>query len=43
MIVECGFLSNQNEANLLVTEEYQDKMAEAVVKGIQKYLSSLTL
>nr|WP_302144080.1 N-acetylmuramoyl-L-alanine amidase [uncultured Schaedlerella sp.] len=43
VIVECGFLSNQNEANLLVTEEYQDKMAEAVVKGIQKYLSSLTL
>ncbi|MEZ3471162.1 MAG: N-acetylmuramoyl-L-alanine amidase, partial [Schaedlerella sp.] len=40
---ECGFLSNQNEANLLVTEEYQDKMPEAVVKGIQKYLSSLTL
>lgn len=43
VIVECGFLSNQNEANLLVTEEYQDKMAEAVVKGIQKYLSSLNL
>lgn len=43
VIVECGFLSNQKEANLLVTEEYQDKMAEAVVKGIQTYLSSLNL
>ena len=43
VIVECGFLSNQKEANLLVTEEYQDKMSEAVVKGIQTNLSSLNL
>lgn len=26
-IVECGFLSNSNEANLLVQEEYQEKLA----------------
>ena len=26
-IVECGFLSNPEEANLLNQEEYQDKLA----------------
>lgn len=43
VIVECGFLSNQKEAELLVTEEYQDKVAASVAKGIQEYLSSFTL
>lgn len=40
VIVECGFLSNQNEADLLITDEYQEKMAEAVAKGIHKYILS---
>lgn len=43
VIVECGFLSNQKEADLLVTEEYQEKIASAVAKGVQEYLSSFTL
>lgn len=43
VIVECGFLSNQEEANLLVTEDYQEKMAAAVAKGIQEYVTSFTL
>lgn len=34
VIVECGFLSNQAEAAKLVTDEYQQKVAEAVCKGI---------
>lgn len=38
VIVECGFLSNWEEAKLLVTEEYQDKVAKAVCEGILKYL-----
>ncbi len=38
VIVECGYLSNQGEAALLVTEEYQNKMAEAICTGIQEYL-----
>ncbi len=37
VIVECGFLSNQREAELLVTEEYQDKMAWAICFGIVEY------
>ena len=38
VIVECGFLSNHEEAGKLVTEEYQQKVAEAVCEGIQGYL-----
>ncbi|MFP3155677.1 N-acetylmuramoyl-L-alanine amidase [Lachnospiraceae bacterium ZAX-1] len=38
VIVECGFLSNVGEAKLLTTEEYQEKVAQAVHIGIMKYL-----
>ena len=37
-IVECGFLTNPKEAELLQTEKYQKKVAEAVAKGIDAYL-----
>lgn len=40
IIIECGFLSNHAEANLLVTQDYQKKMADAIRKGILNYLSS---
>ncbi len=39
VIVECGFLSNSEEAQLLVTEEYQEKVAWAIHMGILKYLN----
>lgn len=42
VIVECGFLSNYEEAELLVTEEYQDKVAKAVAAGILECLQSRT-
>lgn len=42
VIVECGFLSNPQEAQLLVTKEYQTKVAEAVAEGIIKYLETLS-
>ncbi len=38
VIVECGFLSNPAEATLLSSEEYQDKVAEAIFQGILEYL-----
>ena len=38
VIVECGFLSNSQEAALLATKEYQEKVAEAVHSGIVQYL-----
>ena len=38
VIVECGFLSNQEEARLLESEEYQRKVAEAIGEGVVEYL-----
>ena len=40
VIVECGFLSNPEEAALLAEPSYQDKMAEAVAAGIVRYLGA---
>ncbi len=40
-LIECGFLSNLNEENLLKSDEYQDKIAWAIYAGIQKYFNSL--
>lgn len=40
IIVECGFLSNSHEAQLLVTKEYQQKVAGAVAEGIISYLET---
>lgn len=38
-LVECGFLSNSTEENLLITEEYQEKIAWSIYVGIMKYFS----
>ena len=40
VIVECGFLSNWEEAEKLETEEYQEKVADAVCQGIVEYLKT---
>lgn len=40
VIVECGFLSNYEEAKLLATEEYQQKVAKAIEAGILEYLDN---
>ena len=37
VIAECGFLSNPTEASLLNSSEYQQKIAEALYKGILNY------
>lgn len=39
VIVECGFLSNGEEAENLQKEEYQQKLAEAIYSGIEAYFS----
>ncbi len=39
VIVECGFLSNQREADLLITDAYQKKVAWNITLGILQYLS----
>ena len=40
VIVECGFLSNAAEENLLQSESYQRKLAKAIANGITDYISS---
>ena len=40
IIVECGFLSNETEAALLVTDAYQEKLVRAVYLGAITYLES---
>lgn len=39
VIVECGFLSNNNETELLKTDEYQNKLAWGIYLGIQEYFN----
>jgi len=39
VIVECGFLSNPEEEQLLLTEEYQHKISWAIHLGILQYLN----
>lgn len=40
VMVECGFMSNEAEANKLKDEEYQQKMAQAIVDGLGNYINS---
>ncbi len=37
VIVECGFLSNFQEEQLLISEKYQTALAEAISRGIDNY------
>lgn len=41
IIVECGFLSNQEEATLLSNEDYQDKVAWSIYVGTINYFNKL--
>jgi N-acetylmuramoyl-L-alanine amidase len=36
-IVECGFLSNPEEEKMLLTDEYQEKLAWGIYNGIMEY------
>lgn len=40
VIVECGFLSNETEAQQLTDESYQEKLARAIYSGTWDYLTS---
>ena len=37
VLIECGFLSNSKERNMLRSEEYQKKIANAITLGVLKY------
>jgi N-acetylmuramoyl-L-alanine amidase len=40
--VECGFLTNPDEAALLQNETYQELVAEAIEQGVLNYLENET-
>ena len=37
ILLECGFLSNQDECAMLCDEEYQNRLCEAIVNGIKDF------
>ena len=39
IIVECGFLTNPDEAAKLTQEDYQDQLAQAICEGIIKWMN----
>ena len=39
-LVECAFLSNPDEAALLNSEDYQNRVAQGIVNGINAYVNS---
>lgn len=40
VLVECGFISNKKEEQLLLNEEYQNKIAFTIYSATMKFLSS---
>ncbi|MDE5946126.1 MAG: N-acetylmuramoyl-L-alanine amidase [Oscillospiraceae bacterium] len=40
VMVECGFLSNPEEASLLMTEDYQNKVAFTIFSGLNEFLKN---
>ena len=39
VIVECGFLSNPEDEALLITQDYQKKVASVIAQGALSYLA----
>ena len=39
IIIECGFLSNENEEKLLLTDDYQNKIVGSIIDGLENYFS----
>ncbi len=38
VLVECGFISNAEEERLLLSDEYQKKVAKAIAAGVAEYV-----
>lgn len=37
VLIECGYLSNYNERNLLILDDYQEKISKSITAGIINY------
>jgi len=40
VLVECGFLSNDQEKSKLITDEYQSKIADSIARSVKEYYFS---
>lgn len=40
VIIECGFISNKEELNNLITEDYQNKLAQCIFSGLKNFLDA---
>ncbi len=38
LLIECGFMSNEEERNLLMTSDYQKKIANAIANSLLEIL-----
>ncbi|MBR3840223.1 MAG: N-acetylmuramoyl-L-alanine amidase [Erysipelotrichales bacterium] len=38
VLIECGFISNNEEAQRLQDDSYQDKLVSSIIKGIYEYI-----
>ena len=38
VLVECGFISNAQEEKLLLTEDYQARLADAIADGVVEFV-----
>jgi N-acetylmuramoyl-L-alanine amidase len=38
-LVECGYMTNEADMNLLRREDYRNAMCEAIVEGVEKYFA----
>ena len=43
VLIECGFISNQNERYLLQKKSYQEKLASSITKGVENYFKEIDL
>lgn len=39
ILIECGFISNENEEKLLLTDEYQNRVIDSIVDGLERYFN----
>ena len=43
VLIECGFLTNENDRNQLLNENYQNKMIDCILQSIITYYQNLNI